>query len=303
MSNKLKITWQGSSYQSWVLIDCLENNVIDRWFQSAKIIYSNGAAVLPAINPALLEIDHATVANCYQLLLSSIDKLKDLGVPWPEIELEHFNFSQEWCNKIHRRFTTMIRFKDRIDFKSTIRFNIDNNESFNKALHDINNYVHILENYCITEQKELYDSKIKYFSATPLLNGKTDKLETYGKFYDFEKDDFQYHTFQHYDVIFSEEVLGKTLLRSYFDNDEPKNVDTAGYAGWYGSFFINLDNIRNRIYESEHFNNWLAKHKLKKSYARADFPIGNISASSHALDAIWQMSTANQFISQKIEFL
>lgn len=86
----------------------------------------------------------------------------------------------------------------------------------------------------------------------------------------------EYHSSQHYDIILSSEVLGKTLLQSYLDQDDPTDWDTSGHYASAGGLQIAYLLTRQQIYQSNSFKQWLAQYHADPVDLMYDFPIGNI---------------------------
>jgi hypothetical protein len=77
-------------------------------------------------------------------------------------------------------------------------------------------------------------------------------------------------------IIMSEEIQGKSYLRAFIDNDDPREIDISGRSGSYGGFIIDLVEDRKKIYQSEEFNNWLNLYNLKKEELPLEWPLGKI---------------------------
>lgn len=136
-----------------------------------------------------------------------------------------------------------------------------------KLLQDLNHWVHEMEAYCVREHDNIPVAaieEIKLYTATECNTPNWLDLTPYR----------DYHTDQPYDVILSSEVLGKTLLQSYIDGDDPTDWDTSGHHSSAGGLQICLTDVRQKLYQSQHFKNWLEKHNADKVWY--DFPIGNI---------------------------
>lgn len=291
MTKQLKLEIQANQREYWIVIQCLDFPVIDRWYETVKSLYRDAAIVQTFDSPAFKKISDASDEHRknYKSILDSIETLKRLGVPWPQDEPEEFNFDHAWCNRVHRYFTTMSYTHKKLEFKSPHTYDIASSDmkTYTTAMQNINNMVHELEKYCWTEQKETFYRQMRYLHVKPLHFDSEDFYKIY-QFHRFEKEDYQHHSWDHYDVIFDEEILGKGLLTSFFDNDDPKQLDTAGHAGWYGSFKILTDDTQLKIYESQQFAEWLDQHNVSKKTARASFPIGRVIDKSHDLDDIWK---------------
>jgi hypothetical protein len=136
-----------------------------------------------------------------------------------------------------------------------------------QLLQDLNHCVHQMEHYCTRSHGDIVtDSlvEIKLYRATEFNASGWVDLTPYR----------QYHSDQPCDVILGSEVLGKTLLQSYIDGDDPTDWDTSGHHYSAGGLQICLNNTRQQIYNSDHFQSWLSKHSAVDLYY--DFPIGNL---------------------------
>lgn len=285
MPNQIKINFSINYQNYWILIQCLDSPVVNRWYDSIKQLYADKSSMTIYKSNSIWENNPAHIKRLYDGILSAIETLKSLGIEWPIEEPPEFNYTAEWCNRLHRYFTTMTLTGNRLDLKSSQKYSIcdDKMELYTTSLHTINDSVHFLEMYCSTPQKEKFLSKLKYLTIQPLNFKNKDYYKSY-QFEKFNKEDFSHHTWEHYDVVFDEEILGKHILRSFLDDDNPKNIDTTGFSGWYGSFRIYWDKGKQEIYESNEFDDWLSKHSANRNHLRADFPIGNIISSSHNIN-------------------
>lgn len=87
------------------------------------------------------------------------------------------------------------------------------------------------------------------------------------------------------DVILTEEILGKSIIRSYTDEDDPNDVDTmSGHTGTFGGFGIDIGNWRREIYETEHFHSWLKFHNLNIDQVPLEYPIGKVNIERSTVD-------------------
>ena len=86
----------------------------------------------------------------------------------------------------------------------------------------------------------------------------------------------------------SEEIQGKSYLRAFIDNDDPTELDVTGRYGSYGGFFIDTNDDRKTIYESQEFKNWLDLYNLKKEDLPLEWPLGQVIGSSLELKRFTQ---------------
>ena len=103
----------------WITIQCLQNPTIDRWYESAKLIYRDTANLKTLQNPVINGMKSSCVVKpYYDKILRTLDELRSMGLDLPE-EPGEFNFDQQWCNRVHRYFTTLCITKGKMDFKSS----------------------------------------------------------------------------------------------------------------------------------------------------------------------------------------
>ena len=269
-------------------INCLQNSVINGWFNYVKNIYDQPVDQFQ-INltefqnqKAIAEKHLQQIEVAYKSILDTILELKNNGIAWPiEQEPASFNFEHSWCNRIHRYFTTLQAFKKfNVTDKETVKINPSFEERFQNLIQNLNHHVHFLEHWCTVEKEKPIAKTltIRPGSVNDLhLQTSTDRSTKWG---DFEnKEDLNLHSFDHdCDVILAEEILGKTILRSYQNDDNPNYFDTTGHSGYYGGFVILFDDVFKEIYQSNDFNQWLSQHGLSKDSkgVRGDFPVGKI---------------------------
>lgn len=167
-------------------------------------------------------------------------------------------------NHVHRFFThnqkrcNINGFGNNFDYDSVM-----------SMLDRINTCVHDLEVFLPRGPVNIPVTRIEEIKLYhPTHYGTTDWVEL--------TDYHQYHSDQHYDVILSSEVLGKTLLQSYLDQDNPTDWDTSGHYVSAGGLQITYLPTRQQIYQSDSFKRWLDQHHADPAELMYDFPIGNI---------------------------
>jgi hypothetical protein len=224
---------------------------------------------VPEINVSNEDVyDHAR-----QQCLTVLDNLKQMGVEYTgPIPFAPDQVNAACLNQLHRFFTHTQQIYNTLQAELSQQ-NQDPDHclpSIGKIiqhLQELNHCVHEMEFYCVRAHADvIVDSieEIKLYTPTEFKNPAWIDLECYREF----------HTDQHYDVILSSEVLGKTLLQSYIDGDDPTDWDTSGHYSSAGGLQICWTNTRQQIYQSEHFKNWLKSHDAVDVWY--DFPIGNI---------------------------
>lgn len=300
----VKFTCLNSEF--WLKVECLDTPVINRWYQSAKQIYQNPPDIkllhYPVYYTEITPKSREIVNGAYNNILMAIDSLQAIGIEWPVVEPMEFNYDQKWCNRVHRYFTTLMQYRK---FNLTSNTVIDEDSTnitvFYKLGHIINEAVHKIEHYCMNNTRQKYSKFNKLLHIN--LPGFNYHLNATHSWHEFNKEDYQYHTWDsEYDVIFNAEILGKTILCSFLDEDDPNYFDTCGHNGWWGSFLILANDARKNIYNSNDFNDWLASNGVSKEteHIRGDYPIGKVIATSEV--DIRKLDNVNNISNCSIEF-
>jgi hypothetical protein len=194
-----------------------------------------------------------------QLLIS---QLSQFGFVYQGPDISTVNHTSLNC--VHRFFThnqqrcNNREFGNDFDYLSVMRM-----------LDKLNLYVHELELYIARGPEDIpvdQIEEIKLYQSTDYNSDGWCSLADYQ----------QYHSDQHHDVILSSEILGKTLLQSYLDQDDPSDWDTSGHYSSAGSLQITYLPTRQTIYQSHSFQQWLQQHQVAPDRLCYDFPIGNI---------------------------
>jgi hypothetical protein len=287
MSNQFTVNFTVNNVDYSVTIECLDNPVIDRWYESIKQVYQDTPNITFNHHPnhrseSTKQSNIDFITTTYNELLQAIEDFEKIGVHWPIVEPREFNFDQQWCNRTHRFFTTLTQYrKFYMDTDEVISSRDPNINEFYKLGHIVNDCIHKIESYCVNETRQ------KYFMASktvlvnvPELDFDLYKTHTWHK---FNEDDYKYHSWDHdCDVIFEAEILGKSIFCSFGDEDDPNYFDTSGHHGWFGSFLILANDARKKIYASEYFDSWLTQHGVSKQSPtiKGDFPIGRIIKTS-----------------------
>ena len=92
MPKQIKLTLELSDQlideDFWILIECLDRPVINRWFANAKKIYEH-TAKFEIFNSLSENTGHQPdyINNEYKKILTAIENLKSLGIAWPEEEI------------------------------------------------------------------------------------------------------------------------------------------------------------------------------------------------------------------------
>lgn len=176
------------------------------------------------------------------------------------------DLSHDHTNAIHRFFThnqDLVNHQDLID-----------KENVTGWLQKVNDIVHLLE---ILNPNRAIDTRLISPGAVPDIQLTNHPEFNEQGWWEMTKDMKQYHSREPADVILGHQILGKSILRSYFDQDNPNDLDTSGIHCNNRELFIPVHrNARKEIYDSMHFRNWVASHGQDPDAINYDFPIGDI---------------------------
>jgi hypothetical protein len=301
---KLKLNFTNNNY---IIIEVFEEN--SAWFNFFKNrkdsnqysiqSYPLGFYDKPSIQNILnrLFFLKSCELNGWLEIIENTEYLKSQNFQLPYKLPKKFNFSQELLNTIHRFFTynsawamescnhdmsgnTPIVPSTPNPFDSS--FVPTDTLKFLTAISNLNIAVHSLESFCMTDNKQSVLNIIKnnfIFWINPRSNF---DYTSNGWFHVGPSlDEFQKSYINNYpNVIMSEEIQGKSYLRAFIDNDDPTKLDVTGREGSYGGFFIDTNNDRKKIYESQEFKNWLEQYNLKKEDLPLEWPLGQVIDSS-----------------------
>ena len=174
--------------------------------------------------------------------------------------------TQPILNNLHRFFTHTT------DFNHKTNWGCSNFNQIAECLDSINECVHNIEIYLDTPIKQMYkETNIEHEELIITKPGceQTDRRLV------LSNTDRSYHTVEHFDVILSSEILGKSVYRSYIDQDDPTDWDTSGHYATTGGLHILFNpKSRQRVYESKHFKRWCKHHRVK--FPMCDFPLGTV---------------------------
>lgn len=197
----------------------------------------------------------------------NLDELKKYNILYDEYVPSNFSqCTQPIFNKLHRFFTHRTDFNNQIKSKSLEHARIA------ECLDIINDRVHNIEIYLDTPVKQMYKKTNINYEELIIAKPGCDKTS---KFLSIDDECRYYHTTEHYDVILSSQILGKSVYRSYIDQDDPTDWDTSGHHCTAGGLHILFNKgSRQHVYQSKHFNRWRKYHKVKSPMC--DFPIGTV---------------------------
>lgn len=248
-------------------VDLLANPGVQAWVNC----FCNGYETQAISHDHLYVVDtnFELLNNLYQQIEELLAQLAYLDIvyqgPGPvEFDTNNSNNIHHWLNALHRFFTHNQESCNQRKFGKNFNYS-----AASTLLHELNAHVHTIELYVPRGPADIpvsAISEIKLYHVTNSGTGMWLDLSNY----------MQYHSQNHYDIILTSEILGKTIIQSYLDLDNPNDWDTSGHYVSAGGIQICIDSTRQTIYQSQSFQNWLTKHGVDPADVKYDYPIGNI---------------------------
>ena len=200
----------------------------------------------------------------YNQCCANINQLVQHGYEYPAARPGSVQeVDRAWCNQAHRFFTHT---------QQTVNLSGMPKDMANKLttwLQQLNDSIHTLEDFmppAIGYTPDFSFDEI-YCSDEPSYN--------HPGWWQITDEFRKYHSSDPATVILGSQILGKTLLRSYLDGDDPRDWDTSGHYCNNGALLIQPIDFRSKVYNSDDFYAWLARYDLTPEQVTYDFPIGN----------------------------
>ena len=244
-----------------VQVNLLDNPGVAHW--ADKFLNCNySTSIVCHDHLQVCEMDQDSFDYSYAQCQQIISQLAQFGLNYqgPDIvTVDHPSL-----NRVHRFFThsqqrcNTKQFGREFDYHTVMHM-----------LDELNLHVHELEGYIARGPDDIavdQIEEIKLYQPTDYMSDAWCSLADYQ----------QYHSDQHYDIVLGSEILGKTLLQSYLDQDDPGDWDTSGHYASAGGLQITYLPTRQTIYQSSSFQRWLQQHQVDPDQLHYDFPIGNI---------------------------
>ena len=308
---KLKLNFLKNEY---IVIEVFEENIAWFNFFKNKEHENNYQPIVKKVKLCVVAMPTLSTLAPWTDIVQNTEYFKSQNYKLPYQLPEKFNYSQELLNTIHRFFTynstwalencegdmtgnTPIKPTSPNPFDSS--FVPNNLPKFLTAISYLNHAVHKLEMLCTTENKTrvlttIKENKILWINPRNNFDYTSNGWFPIGNILnEFQKS----YTNDYPNVVMTEEIQGKSYLRAFIDNDDPTKLDVTGRYGSYGGFFIDTNNDRKMIYESQEFKNWLDLYDLKKEDLPLEWPLGQVINCSLPLTDF----NADEFIS--IDFI
>jgi len=205
-------------------------------------------------------VNYNNASHWFDILVQNLDKIKQYNLEFDKnIPEKYTDVNRKWLNDAHRFYT--------VSAANYLTYALENDPA-TLILDNINEAVHKIESSITKNPPNCPVKLIKQIHC---------EQKHIGEIFKFDLDWKKYHSKQHYDIILDANILGKSLLQSYLDEDDPTQWDTNGHEESLGALLICLDKNRSKIYESSSWQNWLEKYSAKDENLYYDFPVGNFT--------------------------
>lgn len=279
---KLQINFKNEEF---ILINLFENDAINKWFEyfaEKACFYEVFSDCTP---PRYQNININTEWMKIKRTFKILRKLKH----YPDIHIANkFDGRQQTLNILHRFFTYSDMWAHECVYGSSIHqptnpydaeFKFPQNLNY-KEWHDIIDNINVAVHNLETTIQISSDIHIQHLQFS--LKNDNEK-----KWYKFTQSDY-FNNFKYFDikekygnlVLLDRSILGKCVLQSFMEDDDPCAKDCTGRLGSFGGFVIETDDNRLKIYKSDKFTDWYKRHGLTVDDLPLEFPIGYIANSN-----------------------
>lgn len=222
----------------------------------------------------VLAWDPARMDDCLADLQLSLDRLQTFGIKFlDEVPKSSRHLNRHFLNICHRFFTERQKAVNDGRFSHlSMSHGPDYESVVNRVLSDINQSIHELELYMPPAR----NPGLKSFEEIHVEYDSVNNQWENSQWWSLDEQWRSFHTSadQHVDVILTSEILGKTVLKSYLDDDDPHHWDTSGHYDSLGGLQIQLGPKRRHVYQSQDFKYWYGRPTDNVLY---DYPIGNVT--------------------------
>lgn len=293
---RIKLNFQNSLY---ILIELKDHPAVVRWYDTYKQAVEetdNFYRVEHVANKfATSTVDPSIIRGEWHSIKTTLATISSMNYKLPFEISDSFDYKQSTLNQLHRFFTYNAYVTNFQEFTGEhYRNKHDENFDYTEFLTTeqwltlidrINQSVHVLENFVTTNTKSYLEQHypLRYLKIAENLNSIDLTKKSYITRFDESEQQMNYLPLDYSkgpSVTLSESILGKCMLQSFYEEDDPTEFDCTGRMMSLGGFYVDLDGTRQRIYRSDKFRTWLKKYKIYGQLQPLEFQIGHVIASS-----------------------
>jgi hypothetical protein len=309
---RIKLTFQNTLY---ILIELIDHPVIARWYDTYKqaVEETDNFYRLESVNNRFTtNVPDTGIINAeWHSIKTTLATIRSMNYKIPFEISDSFDFKQTTLNQLHRFFTYnahLAHFKEFVDDHCVNKHDPDFDyqkflpmNQWLVLIDRINQSVHTLEHFVTTDTKS-YLAKhypLKYLKLVENLNSIDLTKKSYLMRFTESEQQLNYRSLDYSrgpSVTLSESILGKCMLQSFYEEDDPTEFDCTGRMMSLGGFYIDVDGNRQRIYRSDKFRSWLKRHKIYGQPQPLEFQIG------HVIDSTVDPSQLDRLRLLNIEF-
>ena len=254
-----------------LVVDLLDNPGIQSWAERVLSVPRVAQGFISS-NTVPRKFNEEILQSQLEICIKEANELAKFGYEYPnKMPSGPTNISRSWCNSLHRFFThtqRTVNVRDMSSMPSELSKLL--RSTLTDSLQKLNDAIHAIEVYLppdIDYQPKFEFDEI-YCSEEPAFDDPG--------WWSMANEYRQYHSSQHASVIFGPQILGKSILRSYLDGDNPNDWDTTGHYSNNGSLLIQVSDFRQQVYNSDSFKQWLAKWNMNPNQVVYDYPVGTV---------------------------
>jgi hypothetical protein len=269
--NFMVITFEFPDQPIELVIKLLDNPGVQSWANSVLSVPRTAQGFISS-NTVSRRYNQEVIATQLEICAKEVRELAKFGYEYPnKMPATPADINRSWCNSLHRFFThtqQTVNVRDMSRIPSELSTLLRN--TLTTSLQNLNDAIHAIEVYLpadIDYEPEFSFDEI-YCSEEPAFSD-----PGWWRMDDAHR---QYHSLEHASVIFGPQILGKSILRSYLDGDDPSDWDTTGHYSNNGSLLIQVSDFRQRVYNSDSFKQWLARWGMTPEQVIYDYPVGTI---------------------------
>jgi len=277
----------------YIRVKLFDNPTIEKWFDQYQEDQYR-AWIDSYRETTQIDLAVAGVDYWWKMLHHTLNRLTEYGYTLPFTLESTFDYDQQTLNKLHRFFTYNQDWsnQDWLDKKCLVSNPFDSNFVLEKhdkkrwelLIRKINTAVHNLEKCTLPDyNRDFVDAHypIECFTYTNTSSSHKDRWITFDQ--EDLKLNYNYLDLEHKHIVtLDKSILGKCLMQSFYENDDPTAQDCTGRLGSSGNFSIDLNDNRKKIYQSPEFSSWLSGYELNLKDMPLEFSIGFVVDSSSA---------------------